>query len=158
MNESSNTPRMTLEELLKKANAASPRKKRHDNEEHRIQCTCVRWFRFKYPAMAHALFAVPNGGSRNKIEASNMKAEGVTAGVSDLIFLKSNRQYGALCIEMKKPKGRQSPEQKKWQNLVESMGNKYVICHSLDEFITEIEDFLKNDLWQNQKKDLTITP
>ena len=31
------------------------------------------------------LFAVPNGGGRSRIEAGIMKAEGVTAGVSDLI-------------------------------------------------------------------------
>ena len=31
-----------------------------------------------------------------------MKDEGMLAGVSDLILLKSNRFYGSLCIEMKK--------------------------------------------------------
>ena len=36
------------------------------------------------------------------VTGGKLKAEGVTAGVSDLILLKSNRDYGALLIEMKK--------------------------------------------------------
>ena len=45
-------------------------------------------------------------------------------------------------IEMKTAKGRQSPDQKEWQAKVESKGYKYAVCHSLDEFINEIEDYL----------------
>ena len=55
----------------------SPRKRRPSSEkEHRVQCACVRWFRCQYPAMRHNLFAVPNGGARNKIIAAKLKAEG----------------------------------------------------------------------------------
>lgn len=48
-----------------------------------MQRMCVGWFRFQYPAVGKLLFAVPNGGARSRTEAAIMKAEGVTAGVTD---------------------------------------------------------------------------
>lgn len=119
-------------------------RKKPDDEEHRIQSACVRAFRYKYPQFRHNLFAVPNGGRRDKVTGAKLKAEGALAGVSDLIFLKSNRFYGALLIEMKIPKGRQQESQKEWERLISADGYKYVICHSASEFMQEIEDYLKD--------------
>jgi len=134
---------MTYDEMLKAARVPNTRAK-PKNEEYRIQCACVRWFRLQYPKLRSVLFAVPNGGSRNKIEAGNMKQEGVTPGVADLILLKSNRFYGALCIEMKTSAGRQSGLQKAWQREAEANGAKYVICRSLEEFMREVNNYLKD--------------
>lgn len=72
---------------------------------------CVKYFNLRYPKLKGRLFAVPNGGRRDAVTASKLKAEGVIAGVSDLILLKSNRDYGALLIEMKK-KGGYQPHRK----------------------------------------------
>lgn len=135
---------MTYDELLKREKAKKIRKK-PDDEEHRIQSACINWFRLKYPRMTRTLFAVPNGGRRDTITGAKLKKEGSVAGVADLILLKSNRFYGALCIEMKTPDGTQSPEQKAWQKEVEAIGNKYVICRSLDDFIREITNYF-NDM------------
>lgn len=44
-------------------------------------------------------FAVPNGGSRNRLEAINMKHEGVTAGISDYVVILPHK---ILFIEMKR--------------------------------------------------------
>ena len=44
---------------------------------------------------------------------------------------------------MKQPNGRQQDSQKEWQKAVESVGNKYVVCRSLEEFIAEVTDYLK---------------
>ncbi len=44
-------------------------------------------------------YAIPNGGSRNAIEAKNLKSEGVRAGVSDLCIILPNK---TLYVEMKK--------------------------------------------------------
>lgn len=115
---------------------------RRDNVEHRIQKSCVRWFRIKYPELSHALFAVPNGGFRGKSTAAKLKEEGVLSGVSDLILLKNNKEYGALLIEMKTATGRQSVNQKRWQSLITQDRYKYVVCRSLDEFMKEVNDYL----------------
>lgn len=119
-------------------------RKKPDDEEHRIQSACVRAFRYKYPQLRHNLFAVPNGGRRDKVTGAKLKAEGALAGVADLILLKSNGKYGALLIEMKTPTGRQQESQKEWERLISADGYKYVICHSVSEFMQEIEDYLKD--------------
>lgn len=113
--------------------------------ESRIQQVCVRWFRYQYPSIANLLFSVPNGGYRNAREAQVLKAEGLVAGVSDLILLYKTKDYGALCIEMKTDQktSRQSPNQKEWQKAAEFGGAKYVVCRSFDEFMNEVNTYLK---------------
>ena len=125
------------------------------DEEHQLQCACVRWFAYQYPQYKGLLFAIPNGSYRTKATAGKLKAEGVVAGVADLILLVPRRLeigqcggipwyriYHALCIEMKTAKGRQSPEQKEWQAKVECEGYKYAVCRSLDEFMAVVNGYL----------------
>lgn len=119
-------------------------RRRPGDEEHRIQCSCVRWFRMEYPELRRMLFAVPNGGRRDAVTGQKLKDEGATSGVADLILLRPNRCYGCLAIEMKKPGGRQAESQKEWQADCERYGNRYVVCHSLDEFIDEVNSYLKD--------------
>lgn len=117
--------------------------------EENLQAACVKWFRIQYPQYNGLLFHVPNGGRRNLKEATRLKAEGVVAGVADLILLVPRIEEGcksmwhALCIEMKKKGGYQSPEQKDWQKKVEGHGYKYAVCRSLDEFIDTVEAYLR---------------
>lgn len=137
---------MTFDELMEEHRKAAKTRKRPSDEEHRIQCTCVRWFSLQYPQLDGRLFAVPNGGRRDAVTAAKLRAEGVVAGVADLILLKSNRDYGALLIEMKTTKGRQSESQKKWQKTVcFNEEYKYVVCRSFDDFKREVDGYLKNE-------------
>lgn len=141
-----NIKRSHLDSLLKfsKSSVTNARKSPHD-EEHKLQVACVKWFRLQYPKLSHALFAVPNGGRRDVTTGSKLKAEGVLAGVSDLILLKSNSIYSALLIEMKTPKGIQSESQKEWQRKITKSGEyRYVVCRSLDGFISEVNNYLCN--------------
>ena len=114
--------------------------------ESRIQQNCIKWFRYQHSNIARLLFCVPNGGSRSRIEASIMKGEGVTAGVSDLILLVPTESYSSLCIEFKSGKGKQTELQKSWQELAEKQGNKYVICRSFDEFTEIIQGYLSHKI------------
>ena len=134
----------TLDKFKKLANEVTPMRKKQHDEEHRLQVACVRWFRYQYPSIAHALFAVPNGGRRDVTTGSKLKAEGALAGVSDLILLKSNAEFGALLIEMKTPKGKQSEMQKQWQLDITRNGEyKYVVCRSFEEFQTAVNNYLQ---------------
>lgn len=80
--------------------------------EARLQSNCYLWFWNNYPMYRGLLFHVPNGGSRNAIEAGKLKAMGVTPGIPDMIFLHKAKAY---FFEFKEPggKGRVSPSQKK---------------------------------------------
>ena len=112
--------------------------------ESQLQRQCVAWFRLQYPKHAKLLFAVPNGGGRSRVEAAIMKAEGVTAGVSDLILLEPRGGYGALCIEMKtgSKSSRQSESQKEWQKATEEAGNRYVVVRSLEIFQAVVNEYM----------------
>lgn len=133
--------RMTYQQLVEHQRR-TPQRRRPDDEEHRIQCACVNWFRLQYPTHASALFAVPNGGRRDRVSGAKLKAEGVLPGVSDLILLIARGGYHALLIEMKTEKGKQSPAQRDWQREMESRGYRYIVCHSFDEFMEEVNDYL----------------
>ncbi len=107
-----------------------------------LQQVCVNWFRYQYPLISRLLVAVPNGGSRNIAEAKNLKKQGVMPGVADLLLLKPSNGYGCLGIEMKYEKGKQSENQKSWENDFVKHGNLYVVCRSVDEFISAVNNYL----------------
>lgn len=137
-------PRPTLAELLARQDAAARRKAPSD-EEHRLQTACVSWFNLSYPSLRGRLFAVPNGGRRDAVTGARLKAEGVTPGVADLILLKPNDRYGALLVEMKTARGRQSDSQRQWQQAICAKDEyKYVVCRSLDDFQREVAGYLNN--------------
>lgn len=130
---------------LRKATQEQPktrgRKPRHI--ESSLQIACVLWFRVKYPKFDKLLFAVPNGGQRSAATARILKAEGVVAGVADLILLVPRGGFASLCIEMKAGKaGRQSEHQRAWQEAAEGEGNRYAIARSLEDFQQIITDYL----------------
>ena len=132
---------MTIDDFLRMQERQSTRKRPSD-DEHRTQVSCVRWFKQQYPLFTHNLFAVPNGGRRDAVTGARLKAEGVLAGVADLILLKPNRFYGALLIEMKTRKGKQQQTQREWQQKIIADGYHYVICRSFDDFRREVNDYI----------------
>lgn len=130
---------MTLEEAIA-INNKSQRKRPSDNE-HRIQCACVKLFRYLYPDLL--IYAIPNGGQRNAIVASKLKAEGVVSGVPDLHIPVSRGEYHSLYVEMKNgKKGVLSDNQKRVISFLRSQGNKVVVCHSVEEFDKEVKEYL----------------
>ncbi len=134
----------TFAQLLEKSRIHQ--RTHNPDREHNLQVACVEWFRYQYPRLTMRLFAVPNGGYRDRKTASKLKDEGVISGVSDLILLKPNRHFHALLIEMKVTEkySRQSDEQKKWQNDLTRLDEyKYVVCRSIDDFMREVNDYLK---------------
>ena len=111
--------------------------------ESEFQKACVRWFGYQYPEIESLLFAVPNGGKRDAREAARLKAEGVRAGVTDLILLVPRNGFAALCIELKTKTGKVSDKQRKWQESARNAGNKVVTCRDIEQFVNEVNEYLK---------------
>jgi len=89
-------------------------------------------------------YAVPNGGSRNPIEAKNLKAEGVNAGVPDICIPVPNKKYHGLYIEMKRQRGgRVSEKQKEWIDKLNHLGYLAVVCRGFDEAREVVESYMK---------------
>lgn len=118
-------------------------KRVYDNEEARMQIEFFRQVPLFFPRLPDKLlFAVPNGGSRHKIEAANMKRQGVKAGVADVILQIPKKGFASLCLEFKTKTGRQSKEQREYQRQVEMAGSKYVVVRSVEEAIGEMRMYL----------------
>lgn len=108
--------------------------------ENALQQKCVFWFHNNFSQHRGLLFAVPNGGLRDKKSAKILKLTGVVRGVSDLILLDRGR---AFLIELKRNKeAKQSPHQELWQDKVESHGFHYFIISSLTDFKALVNSIL----------------
>ena len=127
--------------LIQKHNGKSKPKKKPAQPESKMQQECVKWFRFQYPN--HVLFAIPNGGSRNAIEAAKLKREGVLSGVADLFLSCARKGLHGLYIELKVGKNKQSPNQIAFEIKVVKEGYGYKVVYSFDEFREVINGYLK---------------
>lgn len=86
----------------------------------------------EYPEL-RLLFAIPNGGLRDKRVAAKLKAEGVRPGVPDLCLPVARCGSHALYIEMKTDRGSLSREQSDWLASLNLQGNCAVVCHGMNE-------------------------
>lgn len=75
----------------------------------------------KYPQLKW-LVHIPNGGSRHIREAVELKAQGVKAGVPDLMLPYPTKHFAGLFIELKAGKGKTSKEQDEWLQYLSSVG------------------------------------
>jgi len=110
-------------------------------KEHDLQV----WFTTQLKRKGIFHFAVPNGGSRHKIEAIRLNAEGVLAGVADLILVEKNI---ITFVELKILKGIQSPSQKEFQKNIEFLGFEYHLLkgrESCEKFLERFEQKNKID-------------
>lgn len=130
-------------------------KKDKKHEESALQKLCVEWFRLQYREYDKLLISVPNGVApqgktrdakrKAEIQGAIRKAEGMVAGVADLLLLLPNKNHPYLCIEMKTEKGRQSDSQKAWQAAVQEKAlAKYAVVRSVEQFIETITEYLSN--------------
>lgn len=109
--------------------------------EHKIQCSCIEWFRYQYPK--YLIYAIPNGGERNVIVAAKLKAEGVLSGVPDLHIPTAKKGFHGLYIEMKAGKNKVSDNQRTIMDKLSDEGYKCSVCYSFDEFMKEVNEYLK---------------
>lgn len=76
----------------------------------------------QFPEFKHLLFAIPNGGKRNIIVASKLKATGVKAGVPDIFLSIPKGIYRGFYLELKKFGGEPSKEQLQFIEVARNQG------------------------------------
>lgn len=92
------------------------------------------------------LFHPANGGSRNLLEAVNLKKQGVKAGVPDLILMYPSKLYHGLAIELKSKKGKLSANQKTFLSKLKDAQYAVAICFTAFEAIHVIHDYLSGKI------------
>lgn len=106
------------------------------------QALVIEWA--QYNPRLKWLYAIPNGGSRDKREAANLKRQGVKRGVSDLFLPVPCRGYHGLYIEMKRTKGGTvSPKQREFIADMTANGYYAAVCRGAQEAIKLIEWYMK---------------
>ena len=95
----------------------------------------------KYPELK-LLHHIPNGGSRNKLEAINLKRQGVKAGVPDLCLPVPRGRYHGLYIELKTEKGRTSKYQKQWISELIAQGYLVEVCRGWQSAVSVLERYM----------------
>lgn len=128
----------------KDSKSGAKKKRAISHEEADIQSEFFAQAKIFFPRIPEKLlFAVPNGGSRNKLEAINLKRQGVKSGVADVLLLIPKGGFASLCLEFKTKTGKQSDDQKEFQKQAEMCGSKYVIVRSVKEAIEKVREYLK---------------
>lgn len=103
--------------------------------EIQLQADCFQWHWNNYPDLRRLLWAVPNGGARSKVEAAQLKASGVVAGVFDLHFFYCEQLY---IFELKVGNNVKSKAQEDWEKIMVAEGAIAFEIRTLEEFQNKI--------------------
>ena len=90
------------------------------------------------------MFAIPNGGTRDKIEAGRLKAAGVRAGVWDIFLPAARRSFHGAFIEMKVGKNSTSDKQDDFRRYFQWAGYFGIVCYSWEDAAREISLYLSS--------------
>lgn len=134
--------------MMKKTGSSYAKNSRMLPTESEEQVTLFSWARMKerkYPEL-RLLHHIPNGGSRNQIEAKHLKAQGVKSGVPDLCLPVARGLWHGLYIEMKRQKGgRVSDAQRRWLEDLEKQGYRAEVACGWQEAAQIIEIYLQGE-------------
>lgn len=97
-----------------------------------LQSECFLYAWNYLPQTRYCLFAVPNGGRRDQIEAGRMKATGTLAGIPDLLLIWEGKVIG---LEFKTDRGRLSDAQVKCHAAWGKQGVEVYVIRSFEQFI-----------------------
>ncbi|MBF8703035.1 VRR-NUC domain-containing protein [Pseudomonas putida] len=86
--------------VVRRYKPKKPSAKRVDREGPE-QAALMKEIQLRYPEAYELLYHVPNGGHRLKEVAAKLKAQGVKAGIPDLVLTMARGGYFGLYIEFK---------------------------------------------------------
>lgn len=125
--------------------AKSPTRRPAFDYEGMEQAALFNWLRVRHPVAASLAYHVPNGGHRMKAVAAKLKAQGVKAGVSDIVLPMARGGFFGLYIEFKASAPNSavvSQSQRDFLHDVGQQGYKAVVCRGLDDAIKVIDAYL----------------
>ena len=111
--------------------------------EHDEQAQFVSMVDTVFPAVSALLFAIPNGANKSPIARLRFRAEGLRAGVPDMMLAVPAGGYHGLFIEMKRRKGGTvSPEQKEYIERLRAQGYRAEVCKGCDAALEVLREYL----------------
>lgn len=118
---------------------AAPAKPNCPPEEHE-QIVAATWMDKNSIVYYH----IPNGGSRNWIEAVNLKRGGVKAGVPDFCIPMARKGHHGLYIELKRTiGGRLSESQCRWRDILINEGYDWYEAKGAADLISYVKKYME---------------
>ena len=114
----------------------------------RLQKACVKWFRYQYPEYRLLFMKINNDlpiyNKELRIKLYNrFKEEGLLEGAPDHFLAVGNYLYNGLFIEFKTENDRLRKKQVDVIKSLEEGNYRCVIVRSLDEFIEQINSYMR---------------
>lgn len=110
------------------------------------QITLFQWAQIysnKWPEL-DLMFHIPNGGSRNVIEAHHLRLQGVKPGIPDIYIPCARGGYNGLFIELKRKQGgRVSEDQERVIKSLREQGYCAEVCRGWEEAAKTIERYME---------------
>ena len=116
-------------------------KTRHLSSESAEQEAVVQYCDVRHIPIVH----IPNEGKRSVSYAAQMKRAGLRKGFPDLFVPLAREGYHGLFIELKYGRGKTSPDQEEWIQLLNANGYRAVVCYGFEETVREICRYAKNE-------------
>ncbi len=115
---------------------------KRNQPEHDNQVALFSWAAYDKRPELGLLYAVPNSAKRSPRQGAWMKAEGLKAGVPDIVLPVARGGYHALYIELKVKGRKPTPDQLGWQARLNEAGNLAIVCYGWTEAREVIERYL----------------
>lgn len=120
--------------------------------EDQLQAKCFQWAWNELPATRRLIWAVPNGGLRDKIVAAQMQSTGLLEGVWDMHFYWFNQFHiiefkvgkNKLTVDRIDKKGKKHFGQKEWGELMAKHGAIRHEIRTFEEFTLTILNIINS--------------
>lgn len=116
------------------------------DREGQEQAALMRELELRYPAVFELMYHVPNGGHRVKAVAGKLKAQGVKAGIPDLVLTMARGGFFGLYIEFKATPPNDAPisfSQHTRIRKLNEQGYLAVVCRGHFDTIEQIRAYLR---------------
>ncbi|MGX1087442.1 VRR-NUC domain-containing protein [Pseudomonas sp. AP3_22 TE3818] len=116
------------------------------DREGQEQAALMRELELRYPAVFELIYHVPNGGHRVKAVAGKLKAQGVKAGIPDLVLTMARGGFFGLYIEFKATPPNDaaiSPSQQERIRKLNEQGYLAMVCRGHFDTIEQIRAYLR---------------
>lgn len=115
--------------------------------EHIEQKRLMEWWKLAhrgFEVKENMFFAIPNGGDRHAAVGAKLKAEGVRAGIPDMMLAVPRGGHHGLFIELKRRRGgKVSDAQSTIMEGLAAHGYRCEVCKGWGEAKDKIEEYLR---------------
>lgn len=146
---------------VRPASGSGRKRQSHEEDDHQkylfefMELAYFKYYDGSMRKVTDYLFAIPNGGKRNKLEAVRLKKQGVKAGVSDMFLPIPFNDRCGLWMELKVGKGKPSGDQLDWIDRMVDIGYLAVVIWGWKSAAKAIDAYL-GGLYTKAGKRLTL--